>query len=67
VYFVTILYILWSFGIFFPVAPRKIWQPRQRAIIQGDKIGRIFANCAIVFLGQFFDNYGNDGKGEHER
>jgi hypothetical protein len=20
-------YILWPFGIFFPVAPRKIWQP----------------------------------------
>jgi hypothetical protein len=30
VYFVTIWYILWSFGIFFPfwyIVPRQIWQP----------------------------------------
>jgi hypothetical protein len=26
-YFTAIWYILWQFGIFLPVAPRKIWQP----------------------------------------
>jgi hypothetical protein len=25
-YIMTIWFILWSFGIFFPVSPRKIWQ-----------------------------------------
>jgi hypothetical protein len=27
VYFVAIWYLLWLFGIFFPVTPGKIWQP----------------------------------------
>jgi hypothetical protein len=30
---------------------------RVKYIIQGDQIGQILAHCAIVFLGQFFENY----------
>jgi hypothetical protein len=30
VYFTAILYILWPFGIFWYVVPRKIWQPCSR-------------------------------------
>jgi hypothetical protein len=30
--------------------------------MQGDQIGRIFAEWAIVFFGQFFENYGSAPK-----
>jgi hypothetical protein len=45
VYFVGIWYILWFFGIFFPVlAPKKIWQPWTKETLSHDA-------CEIVCEG----------------
>jgi hypothetical protein len=41
-YFVAIWYILWSFGIFFPVLVRKIWQPCTEASFLISPLGANF-------------------------
>jgi hypothetical protein len=43
------------FFLFWYHVPRKIWQTC--CSIQGDQIGRIFAQWVIVYFGQLLENY----------